>query len=400
VARGNLVLVDAGRSVTDDLGSVPTVSVQPPCAEDCPDPPVLVAGRFRPRLPRGPLTFRPAVAADGPAARPIAPDPRQAVPQLSVTDDGVDWRCRPDLLASDADDRHLVVEVDDDGVGELRFGDDNLGRAPRADAVMTARYRIGNGPAGNVGADSIAHAVSPDVVDGATVRIRNPLPAVGGSAPESVADVRMLAPQAFRRDRQRAVTPADYAELAHRDFPADVQRAVADLRWNGSWYEARVALDAVGSGQPTPVLLALVQQRLERYRRIAHDLRVAAAKTVALDIELQVCISPHHRRADVAKALRDRLGSRRQSDGDLGFFHPDALSFGTVIAVSALVAAAAAVTGVDSVTVTRLQRFDGADDGALDDGALRLNADEIPKLDNNPSAPDNGVLRLDLRGGR
>ena len=187
---------------------------------------------------------------------------------------------------------------------------------------------------------------------------------------------------------------------AGRDFPDTVQRAAADLRWNGSWYEARVAIDARGSAQPTPDLIDEVQRRLERYRRIAHDLRVVPAEPVALDIELRVCVNPHHRRSDVARALRERLGSGRRADGSLGFFHPDALTFGSTIAVSSLVAAAAAVPGVDEVTVTRLQRFEGFDEGALDDGALTLSGQEIPRLDNDPAAPENGVLRLDLRGGR
>ena len=161
-----------------------------------------------------------------------------------------------------------------------------------------------------------------------------------------------------------------------------------------------MSIDARGATEPSPDLLDRVQHRLERYRRVAHDLRVIPAKTVALDIALRVRVNTHHRRADVTRALLDRLGNRRRADGSLGFFHPDALTFGTAIAVSSLVSAAAAVPGVDQVTVTRLQRFGGVDDDALHDGALRLSAEEIPRLDNDPTAPENGVLRLDLRGGR
>lgn len=400
VARGNVVLVDAGRTVEDPLGGVPVVAEQPPCADGCPDPPVLVPDRFRPRLPRRPLTWRQPVAAGAPAGRPFSPDPRRALAQLEAHDGTRGWQPVPDLLASAPDDPHLVVDVDDEGVAELRFGDDVLGRRPGAGAAFAARYRVGNGTAGNIGADSLTHLVHPSRLSGVTLRVTNPLPAAGGIDPEPVTDVRQLAPVAFRRDRQRAVTADDYAELARRDFATEVQRAHADLRWNGSWYEARVAVDALGTPDPPAALLSRVRARLERYRRVAHDLRVTAARPVGLDITLLVCVAAHHRRADVARALLERLGNRRVRGGGLGFFHPDAVTFGTPVAVSALVAVAARVEGIDSVAVTVLRRSDGTDNGALASGVLRLAPDEVPRVDNDPGAPELGVLTLDLRGGR
>lgn len=399
VARGNVVLVDAGRTVEDPLGVVPVVSEQPPCADGCPDPPVLLPGRFAPALPRGPLTWRGRPIPTGPATTPIDPDPREAQPCLEVADPVRSWWPVPDLLGSGPDDPHVVVEVDDEAVAVLRFGDDVIGRAPSAGDAFSARYRVGNGARGNVGPGTVVQVVHPSRLSGAGLVVTNPLPAVGGIDPEPVDDVRRLAPGAFRRDRQRAVTAGDYTELAQRDFPRELQAAQTELRWNGSWYEARVAIDARGALEPPAGLLSRVSSRLERYRRVAHDLRVAPARPVGIDITLRVCVGVHHRRADVARALLDRLGNRR-TRGVLGMFHPDAVTFGTPVAVSTLVAAAAAVEGVESVTVTRLQRSDGRDDGALATGVLRLAPDEVARVDNDSSAPDLGVLALDLRGGR
>lgn len=81
-------------------------------------------------------------------------------------------------------------------------------------------------------------------------------------------------------------------------------------------------------------------------------------------------------------------------------FHPDALSFGSIIAVSTLVAAAAAIPGVDNAAVLVLRRHGEPDEGAVDDGALILGPTEIARLDNDPSAPEHGVLRFNPRGGR
>jgi len=400
VARGNVVLVDCGRTVEDPLGSVPVVSEQPPCVDGCPDPPVRVAGRFAPALPRNPLTWRPPHDPGAPASAPFPDDPRQALPSLEAHDGIRSWTPVPDLLASDPDDPHLVVEVDDDQVARLRFGDDVLGRAPEAGAPFGVRYRVGNGRTGNVGAGSLAHVVHPTRLSGAGLTVTNPLPAVGGTDPEQVADVRLLAPSAFRRDRQRAVTAADYAELAVRDFAAELQSAEGELRWNGSWYEARVALDPRGTVEVAAELETRVEARLERYRRVGHDLRVVAARPVGLDIALEVCVAAHHRHADVARELLERLGNRRLAGGGRGLFHPDSVTFGSAVAVSTLVATAAGVPGVDSVRATRLQRTDGRDANALASGALVLGPDEVPRVDNDPSAPENGALTLDLRGGR
>jgi len=93
---------------------------------------------------------------------------------------------------------------------------------------LTAGYRIGNGARGNVGAGSLAHIVTRHVE---IESVFNPLPARGGADPESLPTVRQNAPAAFRV-QQRAVTPADYAEVAQR-HPL-VQRAAATPRWTGS----------------------------------------------------------------------------------------------------------------------------------------------------------------------
>ncbi|KAA8884200.1 putative baseplate assembly protein [Nocardia colli] len=409
VVRGNVILADHGRTTGEGLGAVPTVSRVQPCQDGCPDPPVLRPGPYRPALTGTPLSYRVPFGPAAPAAAITAADPRAALPQLQLTstDHGVDavWVPRPDLLHSGPGDRHLVIETDDEAIAHLRFGDDTLGRAPAATEKFHADYRVGAGPVGNVGPDSIRHLVTGTVVHGATVRIHNPLPAVGGSAPESVTDVKKFAPRAMHRDRQRAITPADYAELTMREFPARVQRAAAEQRWTGSWYEMRVGVDSFGAFDPCPDLLADIATRLDHYRRIGHDVAVRPAINIGLEIDLLICVDEGYRRADIARILYARLGNRRLGDGTLGMFHPDAVTFGANVAASTLVAVAAALPGVGNAEVTRLRRYGQstvpADAKDLpDNGVLRMRPMEIPRLDNDPAAPEHGILRLDLRGGR
>ncbi|MFE7757815.1 putative baseplate assembly protein [Streptomyces sp. NPDC057429] len=342
----------------------------------------------------------------GPAAS-LVQDPRAALPAVTAVDGDEEWTARRDLLAAGHRDRHLVGELEDDGRIALRFGDGRHGARPRPGARLELHYRLGGGTAGNVGAEAVNHLVlyrDPDTQDAGeappVARVRNPLPAVGGTEPEPLEQVRQLAPLDLKRTARRAVTAEDYAALASA-LPG-VQRAAAEIRWTGSVQEAHVAVDPLGAGDPEPELLDSVAYALERYRRIGHDLVVGPASTVPLDIALSVCAAPGHQHGQILAELYRLLGSGRLRDGRFGFFHPDALVFGDPVRLSRLVAAAAGVQGVESVTVTRLRRlFDGADaEGtALETGVLRIGALEIARCDNDPDRPDNGRLTIELAGG-
>ena len=87
-------------------------------------------------------------------------------------------------------------------------------------------------------------------------------------------------------------------------------------------------------------------------------------------------------------------------DGTLAMFHPDNLTFGTPIRVSAIVAAVAAVAGVRGAAVTVLKRQFAPDESAVAAGVLSFAADEIPQLDNDPAHPGHGLLTLMIGGGR
>jgi hypothetical protein len=309
------------------------------------------------------------------------------------------WTATLDLLASGRDDPEFAVELDNEGRAWLRFGDGELGRRPEAGSAFVATYRIGNGPGGNVGAGTITRLVFRNgTISGAGLTVCNPLPARGGTAPEPTADVKLLAPHAFHTRLERAITASDYATLAKRDV--EVQGASARLAWTGSWYEAQVAVDQRGKDAAAPALLERTRARLERYRRIGHDLDVQPARLVPIDLALLVCVVPHSTRAEVKAALLEVLSNRRLRDGKLGFFHPDRLTFGEGIELSGIVAAAQAVPGVESVTVRKLERLYEGPNRERQTGVLPLQSMEVAQLDNDPDFPEHGRLTLVLRGGR
>jgi predicted phage baseplate assembly protein len=298
-------------------------------------------------------------------------------------------------MRSRAGDHHVVVEVDNEGHAQLRFGDGELGRQPAVDDHFETIYRVGGGPAGHVGAGMISLLVTRsgyDPLSGVTVTPGNPFPAQGGVAPEPMSDVKQYASFAFRQKLQRAITAADYAELAQQ-YPG-VQRAAARLRWTGSWYEALVVIDPVGQAEADPALLAAIEAYLYPFRRIGHDVVVRPAHNVSLDIEMEICVKAGYLAGHVKAALLDLFSSRRRADGTLGYFHPDNVSFDDDITLSNLVGLAQRVPGVESVTVTRLDRYGEPPSDALETGILTMGPLEIPRLDNDPNFPENGKIKF------
>jgi hypothetical protein len=427
VARANVVLVDHGRTVGEPLGPVGTKATVAECAcEGSIIESTSTPERFRPVLAYAPLTFGAPLAAAAPASEVITQDPRLALPELALAEyqssdaqgraTGPAWSAQYDLLASRADDRHFVVEMDDDGRGHLRFGDGDLGRLPSGGTRFQAGYRIGNGPDGNVGRETITYLVlRQGTLSSDGVQPRNPLPAQGGAAPEASAEAKLLAPYAVRGRRLRAITADDYAELAQRN--PKVQRAPCELRWMGSWYEARVAVDPQGSEEADAALLAEIEGDLFKYRRMGHDLAVVPARYVPLELVLEVCVLPGFARGHVKAELLKVFSARPLAGGGLGFFHPDNLSFGEGIYLSRIVAAAKAVEGVEMVRVrvlrrqhevfpheliTKIPKVGGGEEEleVPNTGVLLMGAMEIAQLDSDPSFPENGRLELIMGGGR
>jgi predicted phage baseplate assembly protein len=318
------------------------------------------------------------------------------LPSITLRDEGhdEDWVPRRDLLASDGFEAEFVAETTTDGGAQLRFGDGVHGMTPRARSVLVASYRIGNGTAGNVGADSLWHVVAPL---GGIESVTNPLPTTGGTDPEPVDRVRQDAPVAFRV-QERAVTPTDYEAAAMRH--PEVQRSTCSERWTGSWYTMFLTVDRVGGRAVDETFEAELRRHLERFRMAGHDLEIAPPQYVALELGLSVCVLPDYYRSDVEADVLAVLGSGRRPDGTRGLFHPDNLTFGSTVYLSAVLAAVQAVEGVRYVEPLTFQRLATPASSGIADGLLTFAPLEVPRLDNDPNFPDRGTLGLTMEGGR
>ena len=324
-------------------------------------------------------------------------DASQAVPVITLTGSllGVNttWTPAPDLLADGASDANFVVEVEIGGAAYLRFGDDTNGMRPLSGTSFTATCRIGNGTAGNVGANSITYFAADPRIKFCT----NPLPATGGIDPETPEQIRRRAPQAFET-QERAITMPDYASVTEAN--PQVEDAAATLRWTGSWYTVFITAEPQGGGLLTKPLRRTLTRSVNRYRLAGQDLKLEGPQYISLEIELTVCVDPNYFQSDVEQSLLQVLGSGMLADGRQALFAPGTFKLGQTVYLSPIYAAARTVAGVQTVTATVFQPQGVATDVFLENGEIPLGPFQVARMDNDPSRPANGQLTLVMMGGK
>lgn len=389
-AHGNVLLADHGRTLEEYL--------------DEPE----INKRYRPKLKNKLLThranpkteqlFREQLDGDLISASEIlSQDGTGGYPAIALNEisTGREWSPQRDLLNSSSFDRAFVAEIDDDGFAVLRFGDGKNGMKPFAG--LKAKYRVGNGLIGNVGADSIGHIYIEDETLPYDLKIRNPLHAEGGKDPETVDHARLFAPQSLH-EKEYAVNEEDYAELAKRH--ADVQKAVATLRWTGSWNTMFINVDRKGGRPVDASFKNELLSFLNRFCLAGFDLEVQGPVYVPLDIELKVFVRPDYFSAGIKESLQEEFSCRQLSDGRVGFFFPDEFTFGNSVYLSRLIARAIKVPGVLRVEAIRFQRMGEEANGELGEGEIKMGRLEIARLDGDTNRPENGVIKFIMEGGR
>jgi Baseplate J-like protein len=384
-ASGNVVLVDDGRTIVEPLS---------PATFDDPR-------RYRPQLKKPEIThgevLNDPTSAELSAVATLTQDPHNAVPRVSLQSTVGDWNAQPDLLGSDATAHDLVVEMDEGGYAELRFGDGMLGQEPEAN--MTAVYRIGRGLNGNVGPETIVQVMTG--VKDAIKSVRNPLAAAGGAEPESLDEVKQYAPQAFRV-QERAVTEADYAEVAGRH--PEVLRAVATRRWTGSWYTVFLTVERAHGLPVDAKFRDEIATFVEQYRLAGEDLEIEPPVFVPLKLVLVICVETGYFRNKIEEELHKVFGTGTKSDGTPAFFAPDQFTFGQPVYLSQVIAAAMSVAGVAWIDPTDdafiFQRANEVEAGEIDQGYIPMDRLEIAQCESSPSAPENGQVTFILTGGQ
>lgn len=396
IARGNVVLVDAGQTLSEPEPLWKDSSWQSPQQTRLEEVPLTHQGRvyLKDRQRWGLFD---AKAGAKSAMEWELRDARPAIYLIENNEQREDrtnlprWYPQPDLLNSDRFAREFAVETEEDRRSYLRFGDGVLGKKPQNSDRLEAVYRRGNGTQGNVGAEAIVNIFLPQEIKKLELKVRNPLPAQGGADPELLEEVRLYAPQAFR-EQKRAVTAEDYAKKTEA-YPG-VQKALATRRWTGSWHTIFITVDRQGGLRVDPPFKEDLLAFLEPFRLAGQNLEIEQPLLVPLDIVMNVTIESDYFQVSVEKALLEAFSNR-----ELGFFNPDNFTFGDPVYLSQIIFRAMEVAGVQSVKITRFQRQDQPSNLPLETGKIEFERLEIARLDNNPNLPEYGTIQFNLEGG-
>jgi hypothetical protein len=179
-----------------------------------------------------------------------------------------------------------------------------------------------------------------------------------------------------------------------------IREARGTLRWTGSWYTAFVSVDGAAQGGVATKLLADTKKQLNLYRMMGVDLEAEGAVIVGLRIEMSICVEASYIQADVETALMDLFTTGNTCTGEPGLLNASRFSFGETVYTSPFIAAAQAVDGVASVTMTAFQRMSDPSSDGTAQGFLTMGRLELPRCDNDPNRLDHGILVLSMDGGR
>ncbi len=277
----------------------------------------------------------------------------------------------------------------------IRFGDGMFGLVPVEETVFKVQYRIGGGRRGNVAAGAITDF--DPTLSGIVSGVTNPMPATGGTDPETAETLRQLAPEAFRAITYRAVRSADYAEAAER-LPW-VQRAGAAFRWTGSWISAFVTPDPLGASTLNPPRRGELERQLDRFRQAGREAHVLDPVYADLDLEIVVCVAPNAYLGDVKERVLLALFGKKGVRPLPGYFSPDRFTFGVPLDRSTLEAAIQSVEGVRAVEGICFRRRGFFDWRAFKELSYPPGMDAIIRVENDPLHPERGTVRLLMEGG-
>ncbi|MGM1062642.1 putative baseplate assembly protein [Saccharothrix sp. Mg75] len=302
-------------------------------------------------LRQGPLTW---LASD---------DPRGAESTLEVRVDGVRRREVDSFAGRGPTERVHTTRPGEAGSLVVAFGDGVRGaRLPTGVENVRARYRVGLGEAGNVGANRITQlATRPLGVSGVT----NPLPAHGGADPDDAGLLRRQVPLGVTAF-DRLVSVADHEDFARAR--AGIGRASARQLSDGARQVVHLTVagvDDIALYDDSDIVTTL-RAALAAHGDAGPPVRVAVRELVLLVVAADIGVHPDHRwdvvEPAVRAALLDRLGFRNRELGQPAH-------------LSEVLAIAQAVPGVDHVDVDAFAGVPGGITPAgLDDLVASLTA--------------------------
>lgn len=231
---------------------------------------------------------------------------------LQISINSITWELQQTFAFSGPQDKHFIVEVDENKQAWVVFGDDTNGEIPPTGQSVLATYYSCEGAAGNVESNTITTFTSPPtppvqspVID--SYEVTNELPAVGGLDEEGIEDIRKHAPLSLRT-LDRAVTLQDHEDICL--LVPGVGKAAVEFDQRTKEVIFYIAPDEGGTA-PSQLLTDVINY-FDDKRMISTVVKAYAAGETSLRITLTVTVkfrrNTTEAEADIRSALQDGFG--------------------------------------------------------------------------------------------
>jgi hypothetical protein len=275
-----------------------------------------------------------------------APTPSGSTSTLEIRVNDLLWEEVPSLYGAGPDDRVYITRRNDDGTTTVMFGDGIAGlRLPNGQNNVTAVYRVGIGPDGDVDAGSLTVLQSrPPGVRSAI----NPLPATGGAGPENLDSARSNAPLTVLT-LDRIVSLEDYEDFASAFAGIGKAQAVPFFDGETGLVHLTVAGVAGAAVDPVSRLFRTLVAGIDSARDPVQQVRIASYRPALFNLAAKVLLDPTYISAAVLTAVHSAL---------LAAFSFESRAFGQPATAAEVIATIQAVPGIVATDLDKLYRTD------------------------------------------
>jgi len=296
--------------------------------------------------------------SDGTASQFIALSNQSIdISTLEVYTGNIKWSQEDTFLYSQREDYVFVVETDYLGVLRIYFGDGKFGRVPGVGETITVNYLVSSGENGNIGEGALSLVFS-DIRTNTTnskvesISVTNPAAAAGGSARQSLEQVKTNAPGALAA-LYRPLTKYDYSALLtrlggiqHVNVWGEQEEAPPSYE-NMNW--ANVCLVPTGGGLPSANLKTIVKDYLLDYQPITVRVRFIDPEYIYLNVSMTVYVKPGYSQEETRIRITDDVRE---------FFDLENVKFGQDIRASRFYKMGMDLTAVNHLVVDDFEEYD------------------------------------------
>ncbi|HPR65522.1 MAG TPA: putative baseplate assembly protein [Methanothrix sp.] len=274
---------------------------------------------------------------------------------LKVRVNGVLWKELASLYGTDERSQSYIVRIDDDALATVIFGDGKSGaRLPTGDENVTATYRNGIGPDGEVAAESLTILQSRPL---GISEVTNPLPASGSAPPEKLSDARYNAPLTVLT-LDRIVSLLDFEHFVRSFAGIGKAQAVSIPRGQSKVVHITIASSSgkeVNEGSELyKNLVKAIDAMRDPVARVRERVFVESFQLQTFSLKAGVLIDPRL----VAEEVLDRVKTELRRT-----FSFENRDFGQFVTAAEVLAVIQAVEGVIAVDLDRLERNDAPQAG-------------------------------------